>query len=146
MFLTVPNYVTELRPAFLKQSDCSNSACTCIDNVLGILVTDSANRQHRNPHRTGDLAQRIKADWRLARRFENRTKNDECSRVPTVRRPPTSPTRLARRPRDKTSRLLQPSLSEARLQVTLDTSQQTGPDVFTRMNRYQYHTLAAFDA
>ena len=62
------------------------------------------------------------------------------------RRPSTSPTRLARKPRDKTSRLLQPSLSEARLQVTLDTSQQTGPDVLTRMNRYGCHTLAAFDA
>ena len=68
------------------------------------------------------------------------------SRVHRARWPPTSPTRLARRPRDKTSRLLQPSLSEARLQVALDTAQQTGPDVFTRMNRYGRHTLAAFDA
>ena len=33
-----------------------------------------------------------------------------------------------------------------RLQVALDTAQQTGPDVFTRMNRHGRHTLTAFDA
>ena len=59
---------------------------------------------------------------------------------------PTSPIRLARRPRDKTALLLQPSLSEARLQVALDTAQQTWPDVFTRMNRHGRHTPATFDA
>ena len=68
------------------------------------------------------------------------------SRAHRARWPPTSPTRLARRPRDRTSRLLQPSLSEARLQVALDAAQQTRPDVFTRMNRHSRHTLAAFDA
>jgi hypothetical protein len=59
---------------------------------------------------------------------------------------PTSPIRLAHRPRDKTSRLPQPSLSDTRLQVALDAAQQTGPDVFTGMNRNGRHTLAAFDA
>ena len=71
----------------------------------------------------------------------------ECgSRVPRALRPPTSPTRLARRPRGRSSRLLQPSLSEARFQVALDATQQTWPDVFTRMNRDGRHTPAAFDA
>jgi hypothetical protein len=45
-----------------------------------------------------------------------------------------------------TSRLLQPSPSEAGLQVALDTAQQARPDVFTGVNRYGRHTLAAFDA
>jgi hypothetical protein len=45
-----------------------------------------------------------------------------------------------------TSRLPQPSLSKARLQVALDTAQQTRPDVFTGMNRHGHHTATAFDA
>lgn len=58
--------------------------------------------------------------------------------------PPARLVSLVGNPR--TSRLLQPSLSEARLQVALDTAQQAGPDVLTRMNRYSRHTPAAFDA
>ena len=47
---------------------------------------------------------------------------------------PTNRTHPVRRRRDRSSWLLQPTLSEAQLQVALDTAQQTGPNVFTRTN------------
>lgn len=68
------------------------------------------------------------------------------SRGHNARWPPTSPIRLARRSRDNASCLLRPSLPEAHLHVAFDAAQQTWPDVFTSMNRYGRHTLAALDA
>ncbi len=68
------------------------------------------------------------------------------SRAHRARRPPTSPTRLARRLRDNASRLLQPAFPEARLQVALDAAQQTGSDVFTGVDRHGRHAATALDA
>jgi len=71
----------------------------------------------------------------------------ECdSRAPRARQPPTTPTRLARRSRGNSSWLLQPTLSEARLQVALDAMDETWSNVFAGVDGYGRHAATALDA